>query len=105
MGAAIAAPGLPAATAQGTPKAPQCGFSNMACRILDAYGTHELAIHPGARCIAPKPREPCWPNTRWGAPAYHIAPDRARGHCMTGWFVTVLPGRVGLPAACRAATD
>jgi glutaredoxin-related protein len=23
--------------AQGTPDAPQCGFSNMACRILDAY--------------------------------------------------------------------
>jgi glutaredoxin-related protein len=22
---------------QGTPDAPQCGFSNMACRILDAY--------------------------------------------------------------------
>ncbi len=23
---------------QGVPEAPQCGFSNMACRILDAYG-------------------------------------------------------------------
>lgn len=23
---------------QGSPDAPQCGFSNMACRILDAYG-------------------------------------------------------------------
>ena len=25
-------------TMQGDPEAPQCGFSNMACRILDAYG-------------------------------------------------------------------
>ena len=23
---------------KGVPEAPQCGFSNMACRILDAYG-------------------------------------------------------------------
>jgi len=24
---------------KGVPQAPMCGFSNMACRILDAYGT------------------------------------------------------------------
>jgi glutaredoxin-related protein len=23
---------------KGTPDAPMCGFSNMACRVLDAYG-------------------------------------------------------------------
>lgn len=23
---------------KGTPASPQCGFSNMACRVLDAYG-------------------------------------------------------------------
>jgi len=26
---------------QGTPDAPMCGFSNMACRVLDAYGEQE----------------------------------------------------------------
>lgn len=30
--------GLLLANLQGTPEAPQCGFSNMACRVLDAYG-------------------------------------------------------------------
>ena len=29
---------------QGIPEAPMCGFSNMACRILDAYG------EPGGCC-------------------------------------------------------
>lgn len=33
---------------QGVPEAPQCGFSNMACRILDAYG--ETHVH-GRFCI------------------------------------------------------
>eukprot|EP00887_Chlorella_sp_A99_P000262 scaffold13.g262.t1 len=32
---------------QGIPEAPMCGFSNMACRILDAYG--ELGAQAGPR--------------------------------------------------------
>jgi glutaredoxin-related protein len=34
---------------QGVPEAPQCGFSNMACRILDAYGeSYSDLIHFGS---------------------------------------------------------
>ena len=29
---------------QGVPEAPQCGFSNMACRILDAYGKSSCSL-------------------------------------------------------------
>ena len=35
---------------QGSPDAPQCGFSNMACRILDAYG-----IEYGSRNVLADP--------------------------------------------------
>ncbi len=30
---------------QGSPEAPQCGFSNQVCRILDAYGALPPARH------------------------------------------------------------
>lgn len=33
---------------KGSPKAPQCGFSNMACRVLDAYGEGEAGRRPAA---------------------------------------------------------
>ena len=33
-----AEPSPPLVPPQGSPDAPQCGFSNMACRVLDAYG-------------------------------------------------------------------
>ena len=32
----------PVVCVQGVPEAPQCGFSNQVCRILDAYGAHRL---------------------------------------------------------------
>ena len=37
---------------KGDPAAPQCGFSQMACRILDAYGE----IYPRSFRHSPQPR-------------------------------------------------
>ena len=39
---------------KGTPTAPQCGFSNMVCRILDSYGACAAGVprlHRAQRCV------------------------------------------------------
>ena len=38
---------------KGVPTAPQCGFSNQVCRILDAYGAPSTC--PGAEGVGYKP--------------------------------------------------
>lgn len=47
---------------KGVPEAPQCGFSNMACRILDAYG-----VQYGSRDVIADPnlREGIKKFTQW----------------------------------------
>lgn len=40
---------------QGDPSAPQCGFSNMACQILNAYGEHRLQLSIRALVVLDNP--------------------------------------------------
>jgi monothiol glutaredoxin len=55
---------------KGDPAAPQCGFSQMACRILDAYG--EVYLEASDACLSPEPDlitgadpgSPTWPPRR-----------------------------------------